>query len=88
MAIISPEPGKNEEVGQQIFAVVETNAERLSVTLVQEGPSGMSFELPDELYDRWMEKFGPTPKTESADEPPPARRGPGRPRKNPLPEQE
>jgi len=88
MAVISPEVGKFEEVGQQIFSLVQTNAERLSVVLVQEGPGGTSFELPDELYDRWMEKFGPTPKTDSAEDPTPVRRGPGRPRKNPLPEQE
>lgn len=92
MAIISPGVGEFETVGQQIFALVETNAERLAVVLVQEGPAGTSFEVPDELHDRWLAAHG-AQSTEDSDseseEPqPPVRRRPGRPPRNPLPDQE
>jgi len=85
MAIISPGLGEFEDVGKQLFALATDRTERRSILLVQEGPAGTSYEVPDGLYDRWLEAHGP----KSTEDPPtPMRRRPGRPRLNPLPEQE
>lgn len=84
MAIISPGLGEFEEVGQQLFALAETRLERRSILLVQEGPTGTSYEVPSELYDRWLAAHGP----KTVDDLPPVRRRPGRPPRIPLPDQE
>lgn len=86
MAIVSPEEGKVQEVGQQLLGLA--NDRRRDVHLVQEGPAGVSFEVPDELYERWMGLYGPDRPLETTQEQEvvvPVKRGPGRPRKYPLP---
>jgi hypothetical protein len=90
MAIISPGLGEFEEVGKQLFALATDRTERRSVLLVQEGPAGTSYEVPDDLHDRWLEEFGPKrqPTIPTSSEPATLRRRPGRPPRNPLPEQE
>jgi hypothetical protein len=82
MAVVSPEVGKVQEIGQQLLNLAHDR--RRDVVLVQEGPAGMSFEVPDELYERWMGLHGPDrplETTEQQDVVAPLKRGPGRPRK-------
>jgi hypothetical protein len=82
MATVSPEPGKVQEIGQQLLALAKDR--RRDVVLVQEGPAGVSFEVTDELYERWLGSRGPSRPLETVDEEEvtvPPRRGPGRPRK-------
>ena len=93
MAIISPEPEKFQEVGQQLLAMAKDR--RRDVKLVQEGPAGNSFEVSAELYEQWMALHGPTRKLETTEDTEvvaPLKRGPGRPRKyvppNPVSSQE
>lgn len=91
MAIVSPgdAPGEVQVVGQQLLSLATDR--RRDVKLVDEGPAGLSFEVTEELYERWMGMYGPdrpleTTETEEIVVPP--KRGPGRPRKYPLPDQE
>lgn len=90
MAIISPALEDFAETGQQIFALAKDRQERRAIILVQEGPAGTSFEVPDDLHDRWLEQHGPghTPAIRTSEQPATVRRRPGRPPRNPLPEQE
>lgn len=89
MAIVSPGPGELQEVGQQLLNLATDR--RRDVKLVQEGPAGASFEVTEELYEKWMGLYGPNrplETTETQEVAAPVKRGPGRPRKYPLPEQE
>jgi hypothetical protein len=90
MAVISPAPGDFEEVGRQLFSLTEDRVERRAIVLVQEGPGGTSFDVPDDLHDRWLDRFGPArePTIRTSSEPALVRRGPGRPRKSLPSEQE
>jgi hypothetical protein len=84
MAIVSPGPGEVQQVGQQLLNLARDR--RRDVSLVQEGPAGMSFEVTDELYEKWMGLYGPNrplETTEDTEITAPVKRGPGRPRKYP-----
>lgn len=88
MAIVSPGVGEVQEVGQQLLNLA--NDRRRDVKLVNEGPAGTSFEVTEELYERWMGLYGPARRLETTEQnivTAPPKRGPGRPRKT-LPVQE
>lgn len=89
MAVVSPAWDEVQEVGQQLLKLA--NDRRRDVKLIQEGPAGVSFEVPDELHERWMGLYGPDRPLETTEEQEvvtPVKRGPGRPRKYPIPVQE
>lgn len=86
MAVVSPEPGKVKEVGRQLLSLAVDR--RRDVVLITEGPAGVSFEVTEELYEKWMGLHGPDrplATTEQETVVAPVKRGPGRPRKYPLP---
>lgn len=76
MALIIPDEGQFQETLKTVLDLAD-RARDVRITTVQ------AIEVPDVVLERWI-RFQTT--EETSDEPP--KRRPGRPRKNPLPEEQ
>ena len=76
MALVVPEKGQARAVAKKLldFAVVPGE-----VQTTADGPDGVSFVVPDDLYDAYMAAEEKAPAVEVADEGPPAPKRRGRP---------
>lgn len=63
MATVVPEKGKTREVAKKLLALTD-NANDVMTTA--DGPDGVSFVVPDDLYDKYMddEEQAPAPTTD------------------------
>lgn len=73
MALVVPEKGKTREVARKLLDLATTPGE---VQTTADGPDGVSFVVPDDLYDRYMDDEEKTPAaTTDEGAPTPKRRG-------------
>jgi hypothetical protein len=73
MALVSP--GEGYDFGTMARALLELADDPADVKSTSDTPTGLGFDIPDYLHERWLELLT------SGDTASPAKRGPGRPRR-------
>lgn len=79
MAVVTPPQG--EDPGVVAAVLLDLADDPSDVKTTMDGPLGLAFIVPDELAEKWA-GIEAKAKSVKADEDQPAKRGPGRPRKD------